>query len=101
MISEAVRAEYWNHFTDESHRVFRPKKITDVRLKFIKKEVLGDNSLWQKMFSRDHALDKTPSQLKETSPSNYRETRMDFWAMIRQKIKGQLLAADNLSGEPI
>ena len=90
MISEEKKSQYWNHFTDESHRSFRPKKITDIRLKQIKEIVLGDDFLWQEVISRHHALDKSPSELMETSPSDYRNARANFWAMIREKIQRQL-----------
>jgi hypothetical protein len=39
MVNEEKKSQYWNHFTDEIHRSFRPKKITDVRLKQIKETV--------------------------------------------------------------
>ena len=91
MVSEERKSQYWNHFTDEAHRSFRPKKITDIRLKQIKEIVLNDDFLWQRVISRHHALDITPSELKETSPSNYNQARANFWAMIRGKIHGQLV----------
>lgn len=59
-------SEYWNHFTDESHKSYCPKKITDIRLKQIKKTVLDDDSLWEKVIARRNALDKTPDELRET-----------------------------------
>lgn len=90
MINEEKKSQYWNHFTDESHRSFRPKKITDIRLKQIKEIVLKDDFLWQEVISRYHALDKTPSELRETSPSDYKHARANFWAMIRGKIQFQL-----------
>ncbi len=91
MINEEKKSQYWNHFTDESHRSFRPKKITDIRLKQIKEIVLGDEFLWQEVISRCHALDKTPNELEETSPSNYKHARANFWAMTREKIRRQLV----------
>ena len=90
MINEGVKSEYWNHFTDESHRSFRPKKITDIRLKQIKESVLNDDFLWQSFIARHHALDKTPNELKEASPPDYNQARANFWAMIREKIHRQL-----------
>ncbi len=72
------KLQYWDHFTDEALRSFRPKKITDIRLKQIKKIVLNGNFLWQKVISRYHALDITPSELKETSPSNYNQGACKF-----------------------
>ncbi len=90
MVDEAVKSEYWNHFTDESHRSFRPKKITDIRLKQIKELVLHDDCLWQSFIARHHALDKMPDELKETSPPDYNQARANFWAMIREKIHRQL-----------
>ncbi len=89
MINEEKKSQYWNHFTDESHRSFRPKKITDIRLKQIKEIVLDDDFLWQEVISRHHALDKTPNELKETSPPDYKHARANFWAMIREKIRRQ------------
>ncbi len=86
MINEEKKSEYWNHFTDEVHRSFRPKKITDIRLKLIKETVLHDDSLWQKVIERHHALDKTPEELEKTSPPDYREARANFWAIVRGKI---------------
>ena len=96
MINEEKKSQYWNHFTDESHRSFRPKKITDIRLKQIKEIVFGDDSLWQEVIARHHALDKTPDELKETSPPDYRGARANFWAMIREKIQHQVA---RLTGE--
>jgi hypothetical protein len=96
MINEEKKSEYWNHFTDESHRSFRPKKITDIRLKQIKEIVFGDDSLWQEVIARHNALDKTPDELKQTSPPDYRHARANFWAMIREKIQRQL---SRLTGE--
>ncbi len=91
MISEEKKSQYWNHFTDEAHRRFRPKKITDIRLKLIKEIVFNDDSLWQAIITRHSALDKTPDELKETSLPDYQHARSNFWAMIREKIHGQLL----------
>jgi len=90
MINEEKKLQYWNHFTDESHRSYRPKRITDIRLKQIKQMVFGDDSLWRKVILRHNALDKTPDELKETSPPDYRQARANFWAMIREKIHRQL-----------
>ena len=90
MIYEGVKSAYWNHFTDETHRSFRPKKITDIRLKQIKELVLNDDFLWQTFIARRHALDKTPDELKEASPPDYNQARANFWAMIREKIHRQL-----------
>jgi len=89
MINEKKKSQYWNHFTDESRRNFRPKKITDFRLKLIKQFVLGDESLWQEIISCYHALDKTPNELEETSPSDYQHARVNFWAIVREKIRLQ------------
>ena len=90
MIDEEKKSQYWNHFTDESHRRFRPKKITDMRLKQVKESVLSDDFLWQKVILRQNALDKTPNELKETSPPDYEQARANFWAMIREKIHRQV-----------
>ena len=90
MIDEGVKSEYWNHFTDESHRSFRPKKITDIRLKQIRELVLHDDFLWQSFIARHHALGKTPNELKESSPPDYDQARANFWAMIREKTHRQL-----------
>lgn len=90
MISEEKKSQYWNHFTDEAHRSFRPKKITDIRLKQIKKIVFSDDSLWQAIIGRGGALDKTPDELKEASLPDYEHARSNFWAMIREKIHRQL-----------
>jgi hypothetical protein len=95
MINEEKKSQYWNHFTDESYRSFRPKKITDIRLKQVKEIVLKDDFLWQEVISRHQALDKTPSELQETSPSDYKLARANFWAMIRGKIHGQLTQPNN------
>jgi hypothetical protein len=89
MINEEKKLQYWNHFTDESSRSLRPKKITDIRLKQIKEIILGDDSLWQAIISRHHALDKTPNELKEASPPDYQHARANFWAMVREKIARQ------------
>lgn len=90
MIDKEKKTQYWNHFTDESNKSFRPKKITDIRLKQIKEIVLGDDALWQRFISGHDALDKTPDELKAASPSNYNQARANFWAMIREKIQRQL-----------
>lgn len=86
MISQEKKFEYWNHFTDERQKSFRPKKITDIRLKQIKSIVFNDDSLWEKVLSRYHALDKTPAELREMSPPDYELARSNFWALIREKI---------------
>lgn len=90
MIDKEKKTEYWNHFTDESYKSFRPKKITDIRLKQIKEMVLGDDRLWGAFMSSHDALDKTPNELKAASPSVYSQARANFWAMIRGKIQQQL-----------
>jgi hypothetical protein len=90
MISEEKKSQYWNHFTDEARRRFRPKKITDIRLKQIKKMVFSDDSLWQSIIARCNALDKTPDELKEASLPDYQHARSNFWALIRGKIHRQL-----------
>lgn len=90
MISEEKKSQYWNHFTDEARRSFRPKKITDIRLKQIKKMVFSDDSLWQSIIARCNALDKTPDELKEASLPDYEHARSNFWALIREKIHRQL-----------
>lgn len=90
MVNEEKKSEYWNHFTNESHRSLRPKKITDIRLKQIKETVLDDDFLWEEVISRHNALDKTPEELKETSPPDYEHARANFWALIREKIQRQL-----------
>lgn len=90
MVNEERKSQYWNHFTNESHRSFRPKKITDIRLKQIKETVLDDDFLWQEVISRHNALDKTPDELRETSPPDYEHARANFWALIREKIQRQL-----------
>ncbi len=100
MFDAEKKSQYWNHFTDEAHRSFRPKKITDIRLKQIKEIVLNDDFFWQKVILRYHALDITPSELKETSPSNYNQARANFWAMIRGKIQRQLAQSTEQSGKP-
>lgn len=89
MISEEKKSQYWNHFTDEARRSFRPKKITDIRLRQIKKIVFSDNSLWQVIIARSSALDQTPDELKEASLPDYERARSDFWALIREKIQRQ------------
>lgn len=86
MINEKKKSEYWNHFTDEAHRRFRPKKITDIRLSQIKKNVFSDDSLWQAIIMRYDALDKTPDELKEASLPDYEHARSNFWALIRERI---------------
>ena len=90
MITEEMKSRYWDHFTDEAHRSFRPKKITDIRLKQIKKVVFDDDLLWQTVIARHHALDKTPDELKKVSPPDYEHARSNFWALIREKIQRQL-----------
>ena len=89
MISEEKKSEYWDHFTDEAHRSLRPKKITDIRLKQIKKNVFSDDSLWQAILARYDALDKTPDELKAASLPDYEHARSNFWALIREKIQRQ------------
>lgn len=91
MIDKERKSEYWNHFTNESHKSFRPKKITDIRLKQIKETVLDDDHFWQKIVPRADVLNKTPDGLKKASPADYETTRANFWALIREKIQRQLL----------
>lgn len=83
MISEEKKSQYWNHFTGEAHRVYRPKKITDLRLKFIKKTVMDDDLLWDEIiFCR-----QTPGELRALSSLEYQQARAKFRALIREKIK--------------
>ena len=89
-MTEEMKSRYWNHFTDEAQRSFRPKKITDIRLKQIKKIVFGDDSLWQAVITRHNALGKTPDELKKASLADYERARSNFWALIREKIRRQL-----------
>lgn len=90
MFDAEKKSQYWNHFTDETLRSFRPKKITDFRLKLIKELVLNDDFLWQTVIPHSPGLNKTPNELRESSPPDYRRTRANFWAMIREKIQFQL-----------
>ena len=89
MINEEKKSQYWDHFTGETHRSFRPKKITDIRLNQIKETVWDDDFLWREVISRHNAFDKTPDELKEMSPPDYQHARANFWAMIREKIRRQ------------
>ncbi len=89
MIDGGKKSQYWNHFTDESRRMFRPKKITDIRLKQIKETILGDDVLWQAFIERHNSLEKTPAELKIESPPEYQKARANFWAMIREIIARQ------------
>ena len=89
MIDKEKKTEYWNHFTDESYKSYRPKKITDIRLKQIKEIVLGDDALWRRFISIPETIDKTPVELKAASPSVYNQTRANFWALVREKIQQQ------------
>ena len=90
MIGREKRSQYWNHFTDESQRSFRPKKITDIRLKQIKNAVLDDDFFWQKVVARQELLDKVPDELKESSPPDYERARSSFWSLIREKISASI-----------
>lgn len=89
MLNAEKKSQYWNHFTDETLRCFRPKKITDFRLKLVKELVLNDDFLWQTVIPHAQELNKTPNELRESSLPDYRRTRANFWAMIREKIHGQ------------
>lgn len=86
MITKEKKLQYWNHFTSDAQKSFCPKKITDIRLKQIKSIVFNDDFLWEKVLSRNHAIDKTPAELRETSPPYYELARSNFWALIREKI---------------
>lgn len=94
MIDAEKKSEFWNHFTDETHRSFRLKKITDIRLNQIREIVFGDEYLRQSVILNCQALDKSPDELKKTAPSDHRHARANFWAIIREKIQRQ---ADNLN----
>jgi len=89
MIDKNKKTEYWNHFTGESCKSYRPKKITDIRLKQIKEIVLRDDALWRRFLGVQEAVDDTLEELKTASPSLYNRTRANFWAMIREKIQQQ------------
>jgi hypothetical protein len=89
MIDKEKKTEYWNHFTDESYKSYRPKKITDIRLKQIREIVLGDDALWRRVISSHDALEITPDELKAASPSVYNQVRANFWALVREKIQRQ------------
>jgi TPP-dependent pyruvate/acetoin dehydrogenase alpha subunit len=86
MIPKEKKLKYWNHFTSDAQKSFRPKKVTNIRLKQIKSIVFNDDFLWEKDLARYHALDKTPAELKETSLSDYELARSNFWTLIREKI---------------
>lgn len=90
MIDEERKSQYWNHFTGETHKSFRPKKITDIRLKLIKKVVLSDDLLWREVIERHNALGKTPDELEEMSLLDYRGARVNFWELIREKINASI-----------
>lgn len=70
MISEERKSEYWNHFTDERHRVFRPKKITDLRLRFIKKMFWTTNSTGLKLSRKSLRSINLPTNWKQYRPPN-------------------------------
>lgn len=95
MVSEERKSQYWNHFTGEAHRVYRPKKITDIRLKYVKKIVMDDDRLWNEIIAHHQPLDKTPSELQAASLREYERTRANFWTMIREKIKIQIAQIGN------
>lgn len=90
MISREKKAQFWNHFTDQAQRSFRPKKITDLRLKQIKNTVLDEDFFWQAVIAQHDALDKTPDELRESSPPDYERARSSFWTMIRGKIRASV-----------
>lgn len=94
MVSEEKKSQYWNHFTDEAFKVFRPKKITDVRLKYIKKNIMDDDSFWDEVILRHQTPDKAPNDLSAMSQPEYQMTRANFWAMIRGKIEHQINQAN-------
>ncbi len=100
MISQERKSQYWNHFTDDSNKNYRPKNITDIRLKQIREIVLNDEFLWQEVISRHHALDKSLTELKATSPAYYQNARANFWSMIRKKIQSQLNQLNGESEQP-
>lgn len=96
MVSEEKKSQYWNHFTGEAYRVYRPKQITDIRLKYVKKTVMDDDLLWDEFILLQQTPDKTPSELRATSLARYEQARAKFWAMIREKIKVQISQTNNL-----
>ncbi len=89
IISAEKKSQYWNHFTDKSRSVYRPKQITDIRLSLIKEIIFGDDFLWHEFVAHNYVLDKTPNELSEASPLNYKNARANFWAMIRKVISRQ------------
>lgn len=91
MISKEKRSQYWDHFTSNAHRRFRPKKITDVRLKQIKNSVLDNDQIWENFSLQNDFLDQTPDELKKCLPRDYKKARVDFWSMIREQIQSQIV----------
>ena len=89
IISEERKLQYWNHFTNEAQKRFRPKKITDLRLNQMKDTFLQDAFFWQDVIIPHDAIDKTPDELKVFSDFNYQQIRSKFWAMVRKKIDRQ------------
>ena len=89
MISAEKKSQYWNHFTDKSRSVYRPKQITDARLSMIREIIFDDDFLWDDFVAHNFVLDKTPIELNEASPLNYKNARASFWAMIRKEIRRQ------------
>jgi hypothetical protein len=89
MISEVRKLQYWNHFTGKNQKGFRPKNITDLRLKLMKESILEDSSLWQEVILNHDAVDKTPDELLANSAFNHNHARLKFWAIMRKKIERQ------------
>lgn len=85
MIEEEKKFEYWNHFTDDIHKGFRPKKITDIRLKLIKETVLDDDSVWQKIIARHHALDKNTGRIRKNVAARLRRGASGFLGFRSRK----------------
>jgi hypothetical protein len=87
MITEKRKLQYWLHFTDKTRKGFRPRNITDLRLGLIKEAVLDDSGFWHDLMIPRESADKTPDELMNKSPLDYRDVRSKFWTLMRRKIE--------------
>lgn len=97
MISEERKLQYWNYFTDEAQKGFRPKNITNLRLGQVRDIILKDSALWQNVMTPSGAADKMPEELMAASASNFQQTRSRFWTLVRRKIEQHQLTKSTRS----
>lgn len=62
-IPEIKKHEYWDYYTSEPFKTYRPRGITDLRLQKIKSVIWGWDYFWDDVVVRHGGLDVKPTQM--------------------------------------